>query len=195
MYYALVVFKTEEALERLGDSKFLQTKINTIAKKAIGFAANPFLAGEEQMLQEESEDDGDEDLTDEQRAEKKRQQARQRELERQGFTMVTLDDARTNRRKGRDSYGTVVQGVTEAEMKRIVEQQKLRQQQNQDEGPGYTTNRDKKNQIKQDFYMFQKRIAMKNELESLREGFEKDRKRLAKALAKKDAKINRQGNI
>jgi len=34
--------------------------------------------------------------------------------------------------------------------------------------------------------MFQKRLAMKSELEALREGFEKDRKRLAKALAKKN---------
>ena len=39
--------------------------------------------------------------------------------------------------------------------------------------------------------MFQKRLAMKSELEALREGFEKDRKRLAKALAKKDAKQDR----
>ena len=36
--------------------------------------------------------------------------------------------------------------------------------------------------------MFQKRLAMKSELEALREGFEKDRKRLAKALAKKSEK-------
>ena len=57
-----------------------------------------------------------------------------------------------------------------------------------DEGPGYTTNKEKKEQIKQDFYMFQKRLAMKSELENLREGFEKDRKRLAKALDKKSAR-------
>ena len=53
------------------------------------------------------------------------------------------------------------------------------------EGPGYTTNKEIKSQIKSDFYMFQKRIAMKNELEALKEGFEADRKRLAKALDKK----------
>ena len=56
------------------------------------------------------------------------------------------------------------------------------------EGPGYTTNKEKRNQIKQDFYMFQKRLAMKSDLETLREGFERDRKRLAKALQKKEAK-------
>ena len=52
----------------------------------------------------------------------------------------------------------------------------------------YVTNKEKRSQIKADFYMFQKRLAMKSELETLREGFEKDRKRLAKALSKKDAK-------
>ena len=35
--------------------------------------------------------------------------------------------------------------------------------------------------------MFQKRLAMKSELEALRESFESDRKRLAKALQKKSA--------
>ena len=52
----------------------------------------------------------------------------------------------------------------------------------------YTSNKEKRNQIKADFYMFQKRLAMKSELETLREGFEKDRKRLAKALSKKSAR-------
>ena len=36
--------------------------------------------------------------------------------------------------------------------------------------------------------MFQKRLAMKSDLEALREGFERDRKRLTKALQKKEAK-------
>ena len=57
-----------------------------------------------------------------------------------------------------------------------------------DAGAGqYTTNKEKREQIKSDFYMFQKRLAMKSELEALREGFEKDRKRLAKALSKKSS--------
>ena len=37
--------------------------------------------------------------------------------------------------------------------------------------------------------MFQKRLAMKSDLDALREGFERDRKRLAKALQKKEAKL------
>ena len=103
--------------------------------------------------------------------------------------MVTMDDVNSHRKRGKDSYGTVVEGVTEAEIKKLVEKQKLRQKiksaGDSDTGPGYTTNKEKREQIKSDFYMFQKRLAMKSELEALREGFEKDRKRLAKAMAKK----------
>ena len=59
IYYALVVFKTAESLERLAESKFLQTKINAAAKSKIGFTANPFLTGEENLIPNESdEDDG-----------------------------------------------------------------------------------------------------------------------------------------
>ena len=65
----------------------------------------------------------------------------------------------------------------------------MRETVNIDGGAGkYITNKEKRNAIKADFYMFQKRLAMKNELEALREGFEKDRKRLAKALSKKAAR-------
>lgn len=46
VYYALIVFKHEESLDKLRDSKFLQKKVNNQAKKQVGFAANPFLAGE-----------------------------------------------------------------------------------------------------------------------------------------------------
>ena len=46
------------------------------------------------------------------------------------------------------------------------------------------TNKSKKDSIKNDFYMFQRKLVMKNELEKLRDGFEADRKRLAKALSK-----------
>jgi len=52
----------------------------------------------------------------------------------------------------------------------------------------YTTGKAKRNAIKQDFYMFQKKLVMKSELEKLREGFEADRKRLDKALRKDETK-------
>jgi hypothetical protein len=51
------------------------------------------------------------------------------------------------------------------------------------------TNKEKRNQIKQDFYMFQKKIAMKSSLEELRSGFEKDKKRLEKAMRKENKKL------
>ena len=47
LYFAIVVFKTEESCDKiLDDSKFLQGKINRHARRANGFMANPFLAGE-----------------------------------------------------------------------------------------------------------------------------------------------------
>ena len=71
IYYALVVFKTAESLERLAESKFLQTKINAAAKTKIGFTANPFLAGEENLIPNESDDEDD---LDEEAREKKRKE-------------------------------------------------------------------------------------------------------------------------
>ena len=50
--------------------------------------------------------------TKKQKEEKRKFLARKRELETQGFTMVTEDDTNPHRRRGRDSYGTVVHGVT-----------------------------------------------------------------------------------
>ena len=70
IYYALVVFKTSEALEQLADSKFIQKKINAHAKKQVGFAANPFLAGEESLIPRDSEEE--DDLDDEEREERRK---------------------------------------------------------------------------------------------------------------------------
>ena len=59
IYYALVVFKTAEALEKLQDPKFLQKKINAVAKKSVGFHSNPFLVGEDALMPRDSEEDED----------------------------------------------------------------------------------------------------------------------------------------
>ena len=59
LYYALVVFKSPEALEKLRDSKYLQKKVNARAKRDIGFAANPFLEGEDGLVPGESSEDDD----------------------------------------------------------------------------------------------------------------------------------------
>jgi hypothetical protein len=53
----------------------------------------------------------------------------------------------------------------------------------------YVTNKTKRDQIKQDFYMFQKKLAMKSSLDELRAGFEKDKKRLEKAMRKETKKL------
>ena len=59
MYFALVVFKKAESVALLNDSKFLQTKVNKIARRSIGYMSNPFLAGEKNLMgdDDESEDD------------------------------------------------------------------------------------------------------------------------------------------
>ena len=54
----------------------------------------------------------------------------------------------------------MVEGVTEEEMKRLVDKQRLKQQMKkagdgEEGGAGqYTTNKEKRSQIKADFYMF-----------------------------------------
>ena len=59
IYFALVVYKKEESAALLGDSKFLQTKVNTMARKQIGFMANPFLTGEDKTLVESDAEGSD----------------------------------------------------------------------------------------------------------------------------------------
>mmetsp|Transcript_31445 Transcript_31445/g.41644 ORF Transcript_31445/g.41644 Transcript_31445/m.41644 type:complete len:211 (+) Transcript_31445:134-766(+) len=150
LHYALVVFKSAEALAKLSNSRFLQKAINTRAKREVGFAANPFLDGEEKLVP--GEDSEDEDLAPEERKKRREEKERKRKLEAQGFTLVTMDDVTGgNKRRGRDTYGTVVEGITEEEMAKLVEKQKMKQQLKEaadDEGPGYTTNKEKRNQIK-----------------------------------------------
>lgn len=49
----------------------------------------------------------------------------------------------------------------------------------------YTTNKNKRLLIQNDFYKFQFKETKKQKLEELREGFEEDKRRLAKMLVKK----------
>ena len=140
------MFKTAEALEKLNNSKYLQKHVNTRAKRQVGYTANPFLEGEV-MPGEESED---EDLPQEERDKIRALKERKRKLEEQGFTLVTNEDVTGgNRRRGRDSYGTVVEGITEEEAQKLVEKQKMEKQLKEAkagaEGPGYTTNKEKRN--------------------------------------------------
>lgn len=145
LYYALVVFKTADALEKLKDSKYLQKKINTKAKRDIGYAANPFLEGEDNLVPGESSED--EDLEPEEREKRKKHLEHKRKLEEQGFTLVTMDNSNKGKR-GRDSYGTVVEGITEEEYQQYMEKQKMKEKlknASAEEGPGYMTNKEKRN--------------------------------------------------
>ena len=129
IYFALVVFKSAESLTKLSDSKFLQKKVNTLAKKQVGYTANPFLAGEDKLVPGaapgDSEDE-DEDLTPEEREQKRKEREHRKKMEAMGFTTVTMDDTVKKRKRGVDEFGTVVEGITEEEAQRIVEKQRMR---------------------------------------------------------------------
>lgn len=80
-----------------------------------------------------------------------------------------------SRKKGRDELGQVVIGISQEEADRIYEKQEAKKRIKTGEKQGessYITNQEKKNQIKQDFYMFQKRLVMKSDIEKLKENFE-----------------------
>ncbi len=55
-------------------------------------------------------------------------------------------------------------------------------------GVKYTSAKEKKAQVSNDFYKFQIKEVKKLQLEDLRKGFEEDRRRLAKMLMKKQEK-------
>ena len=113
MYFALVVFKKPESLVLLSESKFLQTKVNTYARKSVGYMANPFLAGEKNMMDEDEGEASGEEL--EKMLERKR-------MEEDGFTMVTQDETNANRTKGRDTFDNTVTGITQEEANKMAEE-------------------------------------------------------------------------
>ena len=73
-------------------------------------------------------------------------------------------------------------GVSQEEAQRQYEKQQARRAEKDDQK--YVSGQEAKNLIKRDFYMFQKKLSMKSDLEKLREGFEQDKKRLQKAMEK-----------
>ena len=171
LYFAIVVFKNDESVDKiLGDSKFLQGKVNRHAKKQIGFMANPFLAGEQDLLNSDSEA--------EEEVGHKNDKAK---MEEGGFTLVEQDIDNPTRTRGRDKYNNAQKGISVEEAEKFVERQESKKT---GDGLAYVPNSEKKDKIKQDFYMFQKKIVMKSQLEQLREGFEHDKKRLEKAMRK-----------
>ena len=65
----------------LSDSKYLQQRINTFAKKQVGFMANPFLVGEDKQFMEQDEEGSDAERTKEERVQKQK-------MEEGGFTVI-----------------------------------------------------------------------------------------------------------
>lgn len=55
----------------------------------------------------------------------------------------------------------------------------------------YITGKEQKEMIRSDFYMFQKKLVMKDSVETLRQGFEEDKKRLVKAMEKSARKAQK----
>ena len=80
MYFALVVFKKAESAALLNESKFLQTRVNSLARKSIGYMANPFLATEKFLFDDE-EASGDEQGNE--------HKVQKQKMEEDGFTLIT----------------------------------------------------------------------------------------------------------
>ena len=119
------MFKTPEALEKLRDSKYLQKRVNAKAKRDVGFAANPFIDGEENLMPNESSED--EDLDQDEKEKRQAAIAHRKKMEAAGFTVVTMDDVSQRNKRGRDHYGTVVEGVTEDEGRKMLEKQQMKE--------------------------------------------------------------------
>ena len=91
----------------------------------MGFTANPFLAGEQSLVAQNS-DEEDEGLDSEEREERRKVKRHQEEAAARGFTLVTMEDVQSKRGKGKDTYGTVVHGVTDEEMTRLYGEHMLK---------------------------------------------------------------------
>ena len=95
LYFAIVVFKSEDSVDRLiNDTKFLQGKINRLAKKQVGFMSNPFLENATDLMRDGA--DSDESESDIHRQQQKAL------MEEGGFTLVQEEPDNAGRMRGRD---------------------------------------------------------------------------------------------
>ena len=69
-------------------------------------------------------------------------------MEEGGFTLVQEEPDNVSRKRGRDKYDQVFKGVSEEEANRLFAAKRSK------EGIAYMPNSEKKDQIRQDFYMF-----------------------------------------
>jgi len=120
LYFAIIVFKRAECLEKLlsqDGARYLQGKVNKVAAKSIRFSENPFLRDAKvDHIDSEQEEESPEE----------RQKREERELmEADGFTMVAQDSLNPTRMKTRDGETTIL-GITQVEAQRIFQQQQDR---------------------------------------------------------------------
>ena len=95
-----------------------------MAKKKNGFTANPFLVGENNLI---VNSDDDSDMDPEEREKRNKFLEHKKKIEAQGFTLVTTDDTNPHRKRGRDTYGTVVEGITDEQVQELMEKKQLEQ--------------------------------------------------------------------
>lgn len=102
-----------------------------------------------------------------------------------GFIMVLPETQGSKKGRGTDGVNTV-QGISQEEAEEYVKNKgnKLLDEE-VEPGVKYTTSKQKKAMLANDFYKFQIKEVKKQQLEDLRKGFEEDRRRLAKMLQKK----------
>ena len=108
-------------------------------------------------------------------------------MEEGGFIMVEQEGT-SKKSRGTDGVNTV-QGVNPEVAKEYLEKQT---QKLSGEGQKYTSNKEKRALLNNDFYKFQVKEVKKQQIEDLRKGFEEDRRRLAKMLEKKQEKERKQ---
>jgi hypothetical protein len=151
MYFCIVVYKSASSLESLlnknGGSKLLQAKVNKRAERLVKFSENPFLRQELDHI--DSQESEHEENSEEMAKRKHREM-----MEEDGFTLVeAADEQNVNRIKTRDDIiGTTIQGITQEKAREIWEKQQQKETKNT--AGSYTTGKEKKELIRNDFYMF-----------------------------------------
>lgn len=143
-------------------------------RKSVKFASNPF-------ADENENDESEDEISPEQQAEKEHKA----KMEDGGFIMVVPETLSGKKGRGTDGVSTV-QGISQEEAQEYLKKKgnKLLDEE-VEPGVKYTSNKEKKAQMQNDFYKFQIKEVKKQQLEELRKGFEEDRRRLAKLLIKK----------
>lgn len=140
-------------------AKYLQGKVNKQAAKSVAFTENPFLS--KAMI---DHIDSEEEIETEEQTKKR---LHREMMTADGFTIVAAaeDAANQGRVKVRDyETGTTIIGIKPEKAREIWEAQQSKKKEDQK----YITGKEQKEMIRSDFYMFQKKLVMKDSVETLR---------------------------